>query len=53
MARPAKPGAHPSGAYLEEFEVSAPCTTTLAGRTVTEADDHMFCLLTMNHHRCT
>jgi acyl dehydratase len=42
-------GARPYGRYLEEFEVGAvykhwPC------KTVTEADDHLFCLITMNHH---
>ena len=42
-------GARQYGRYLEEFEVGAvykhwPC------KTVTEADDHFFCLITMNHH---
>src|ERR671936_1158960 len=42
-------GAHPYGRYLEEFEVGAVYRHWPA-KTVTEADDHLFCLLTMNHH---
>ncbi len=42
-------GAHPYGRYLEEFEVGA-VYKHWPVKTVTEADDHMFCLLTMNHH---
>src|SRR5256886_12084546 len=42
-------GALPYGRYLEEFEVGAVYKHWPA-KTVTEADDHMFCLLTMNHH---
>jgi acyl dehydratase len=42
-------GAHTYGRYLEEFEVSAVYKHWPA-KTITEADDHMFCLLTMNHH---
>ncbi len=42
-------GAHPYGRYLEEFEVGAVYKHWPA-KTVTEGDDHMFCLLTMNHH---
>src|SRR5918999_733483 len=42
-------GAHPYGRYLEEFEVGA-IYKHWPAKTVTEADDHMFCLLTMNHH---
>src|SRR6202045_5545589 len=47
-------GAHPSGPppygrYLEEFEVGAVYKHWPA-KTVTEADDHLFCLITMNHH---
>jgi acyl dehydratase len=37
------------GRYFEEFEVG----TTYKhwpGKTVTESDNHLFCLLTMNHH---
>ncbi len=42
-------GAHAYGRYLEEFEVGAVYKHWPA-KTVTEADDHMFCLITMNHH---
>src|SRR5919198_5429802 len=42
-------GGHPYGRYLEEFEVGAVYKHWPA-KTVTEADDHLFCLLTMNHH---
>ena len=42
-------GARAYGRYLEEFEVGAVYKHWPA-KTVTEADDHMFCLLTMNHH---
>jgi acyl dehydratase len=42
-------GAHPFGRYLEEFEVGAVYKHWPA-KTVTEGDDHLFCLLTMNHH---
>jgi acyl dehydratase len=42
-------GAHTYGRYLEEFEVGAVYKHWPA-KTVTEADDHLFCLLTMNHH---
>ncbi len=37
------------GRYLEEFEVGA-IYKHWPGKTVTEYDDHLFCLLTMNHH---
>jgi len=37
------------GRYYEEFEVGA-TYKHWPGKTVTEFDDHMFCLLTMNHH---
>ena len=46
-ARPAAP--IPYGRYLEEFEVGAVYKHWPA-KTVTEADDHLFCLITMNHH---
>ena len=36
-------GAHPYGRYLEEFEVGAVYKHWPA-KTVTEADDHLFCL---------
>jgi acyl dehydratase len=42
-------GAHPYGRYLEEFEVGAVYKHWPA-KTVTEYDDHLFCLITMNHH---
>src|ERR671932_2726869 len=42
-------GAHPYGRYLEEFDVGATYKHWPA-KTVTEADDHLFCMLTMNHH---
>jgi acyl dehydratase len=42
-------GAHPYGRYFEEFEVGAVYKHWPA-KTVTEYDDHLFCLLTMNHH---
>ncbi len=37
------------GRYYEEFEVGA-VYKHWPGKTVTEYDDHLFCLLTMNHH---
>jgi acyl dehydratase len=42
-------GGHPYGRYLEEFEVGDVYKHWPA-KTVTESDDHLFCLLTMNHH---
>jgi acyl dehydratase len=42
-------GSHPYGRFLEEFEVGAVYKHWPA-KTVTEAEDHLFCLLTMNHH---
>ena len=42
-------GAHSYGRYLEEFEVGDVYKHWPA-KTVTEADDHLFCLITMNHH---
>src|SRR6266508_4916713 len=42
-------GGHSYGRYLEEFEVGA-IYKHWPAKTVTEADDHLFCLLTMNHH---
>ena len=42
-------GARQYGRYLEEFEVGA-IYEHWPAKTVTEADDHLFCLLTMNHH---
>ncbi|HET8681441.1 MAG TPA: MaoC family dehydratase [Micromonosporaceae bacterium] len=37
------------GRYFEEFDVGA-VYRHWPGKTVTESDDHLFCLLTMNHH---
>jgi acyl dehydratase len=37
------------GRYFEEFEVGD-IYRHWPGKTVTEYDDHLFCLLTMNHH---
>jgi acyl dehydratase len=42
-------GARPYGRYLEEFDVGDVYMHWPA-KTVTEAEDHIFCLLTMNHH---
>src|SRR3954449_11828527 len=42
-------GAHPYGRYLEEFEVGDVYEHWPA-KTITEAEDHLFCLITMNHH---
>jgi acyl dehydratase len=42
-------GAREYGRYLEEFEVGAVYKHWPA-KTITEAEDHIFCLLTMNHH---
>jgi acyl dehydratase len=42
-------GARPYGRYLDDFEVGAVYKHWPA-KTVTEADDHLFCLITMNHH---
>jgi len=42
-------GAHPYGRYLEEFSVGD-IYKHWPAKTVTEADDHLFCLITMNHH---
>jgi len=42
-------GARQNGRYLEEFEVGDVYEHWPA-KTVTEADDHLFCLITMNHH---
>ncbi len=42
-------GARPYGRYLEDFEVGA-LYKHWPAKTVTEADDHLFCLTTMNHH---
>jgi acyl dehydratase len=39
----------PFGRYLEEFIVGD-VYRHWPGKTITEADDHLFCMLTMNHH---
>ena len=39
------------GRYYEEFEIGA-VYRHWPGKTVTESDDHLFCLITMNHHPC-
>jgi acyl dehydratase len=49
QARREASGARQYGRYLEEFEVGATYLHWPA-KTVTEADDHLFCLITMNHH---
>ena len=42
-------GARQYGRFLEEFEVGDVYMHWPA-KTITEAEDHIFCLLTMNHH---
>src|SRR4026208_602608 len=42
-------GARQYGRYLEEFEVG-PVYKHWPAKTITEYDDHLFCLITMNHH---
>src|SRR3954467_7444063 len=42
-------GTRPYGRYFEEFEVGAVYQHRPA-KPVTESDDHLFCLITMNHH---
>ncbi|HVM12557.1 MAG TPA: MaoC family dehydratase [Actinomycetota bacterium] len=37
------------GRFLEDFEVGD-VYKHWPGKTITEADDHLFCLITMNHH---
>ena len=39
----------PFGRYLEDFEVGD-VYRHWPGKTVTEYDDHLFCMITMNHH---
>jgi acyl dehydratase len=39
----------PFGRYFEEFEVGD-VYRHWPGKTITEYDDHLFCMLTMNHH---
>lgn len=39
----------PFGAYLEDF-IPGDIFRHWPGKTITEADDHLFCMITMNHH---
>jgi len=39
----------PFGRYFEDFEVGD-LYKHWPGKTITEADDHLFCMITMNHH---
>jgi len=39
----------PFGRYLEDFAVGD-VYRHWPGKTITEADDHLFCMITMNHH---
>ncbi len=39
----------PFGRYLEDFE-PGDIFKHWPGKTITEADDHLFCMITMNHH---
>ena len=39
----------PFGRYLEDF-VPGDIYRHWPGKTITEADDHLFCMITMNHH---
>ena len=39
----------PFGRYLEDFKVGD-LYRHRASKTITEADDHLFCMITMNHH---
>ena len=39
----------PFGRYLEDFE-PGDTYKHWPGKTITEADDHLFCMITMNHH---
>ncbi len=39
----------PFGRYLEDFEIGD-VYRHWPGKTITEADDHLFCMMTMNHH---
>jgi len=37
------------GRYLEDFDIGD-VYRHWPGKTITEADDHLFCMITMNHH---
>ena len=39
----------PFGRYLEDFHVGD-VYRHWPGKTITESDDHLFCMITMNHH---
>ena len=39
----------PFGRYLEDFKVGDVYKHRLS-KTITESDDHLFCMITMNHH---
>ena len=39
----------PFGRYLEDFQ-AGDIYRHWPGKTITEADDHLFCMITMNHH---
>jgi acyl dehydratase len=39
----------PFGRYYEDFE-AGDIYRHWPGKTITEADDHLFCMITMNHH---
>ena len=39
----------PFGRYYEDFEIGD-VYRHWPGKTITEADDHLFCMITMNHH---
>ena len=41
--------ARPFGRYLEDFDVGD-VYRHWPGKTITEYDDHLFCMITMNHH---
>ena len=41
--------ARPFGRFFEDFEVGD-VYRHWPGKTITEADDHLFCMITMNHH---
>jgi acyl dehydratase len=39
----------PFGRHFEDFEIGS-VYRHWPGKTITEADDHLFCMITMNHH---
>lgn len=42
-------GSREFGRYYEEFELGA-TYKHVPGKTITDSEDHLFCLVTMNHH---